>query len=163
MSDSQNRDVFLPESLLRALADASYDIGDRENWVSQSSPHRMSTKSYLMGFLLSYVNPQIYSRPIRNRVRALGLRILAFMPAEDRLGTLIILSQKDERVIQDLFSGEIPEHYEPYRHNIITSIAIFARYGLMREVFTHARIHDVETAIRRVQKAGSDDNSENQS
>lgn len=141
----------LPETVVTALISASDEVSRNESWTA---PRRGGASAVVPRVMTVIAAAQVGLRDgaTRNFVRQNALRILAYLPADLRLSALIEMATKHPEAIDDLFTGNISKPFEVYRFNIITSLGVFARHGLVEEVFTRDRIERVTGTIKSVQK-----------
>lgn len=145
----------LAPTLRTALVTASEEISEAETWVPPFTDRSMSTIPRLMAVIFAasrLLSPA--GRP-RHMLRAKSVRILAYLPADLRLSAVISIARRDPDALDDLFTGPVPDSHEIYRYNLLSSLGIFARHGLVEEVFTQERVRDVGKVVDDVRKSSS--------
>lgn len=139
----------LPETVVDSILTASQEIAERETWVPRNHGLIPALVPRLVSLMISSsrrLDPEGRSaRLVRQNI----LRVLAYLEADIRITLLLDLARRAPGVIDDLFAGDIEEAYEPYRYNLFTTLGVFARHGLIREVFTPSRIATVRDAMTR--------------
>lgn len=139
----------LPETVVDSILTASQEISENETWVPRNHGLIPTLVPRLISLMVSSsrrLNPQ--GNPAR-LVRQNTLRVLAYLEADIRITLLLDLARRAPAVVDDLFAGDIDAAYEPYRYNLFTTLGVFARHGLIREVFTPVRIATVQDAMVR--------------
>lgn len=139
----------LPETVVDSILTASQEIGERETWVPKNHgliPALVPRLITLMVSASRRLDPE--GAPAR-LVRQNTLRVMAYLEADIRITLLLDLARRAPGVVDDLFAGDIDDAYEPYRYNLFTTLGVFARHGLIREVFTPSRIATVREAMTK--------------
>lgn len=139
----------LPETVVDSIVTASQEISERETWVPRNHGLIPALVPRLVSLMVSSsrrLNPE--GNPAR-LVRQNILRVLAYLEADIRITLLLDLARRAPGVVDDLFAGDIEPAYEPYRYNLFTTLGVFARHGLIREVFTPSRIATVRDAMTK--------------
>ncbi|MFG6083437.1 hypothetical protein ACEUZ9_004697 [Paracoccus litorisediminis] len=146
-------DGVLPETIAKALISASEEISGTEVWVPRRRSEVMSAIPRLMAIVMASrkrFDPTSRSGRI---IRESSLRVMAYFPADLRLTCLLDLAVRNPLALDDLMSGEIGPTYQVYRYNILSSLGVFARHGLVEEVFTRERVTDVGRIVDRARRA----------
>jgi len=147
----------LPSTISSALISASHEISQGEPWVTRRGLAG-STVPRLMAVLLGLGRKGGHDSKMRQYIREKCLRLLAYMPAEIRLMSMVELARKSPDTLDDLFTGKIAEDVEIFRYNLLTSLGVFSRHGLVAEVFTKDRAKTVrrlmDDARRRTDARG---------
>lgn len=146
-------DGVLPETIANALVTASDEVSGRERWVPRRRSEVIGTIPRLMAVVMAArrrFDPDSRSGRL---IRQSSLRVLAYVPADLRLTCLLDLSLRNPLALDDLMSGEVSREYEIYRYNILSTLGVFARHGLIEEVFTRERVDTVGKAVDRVRRA----------
>ncbi|WP_411840052.1 hypothetical protein [Paracoccus sp. ME4] len=141
----------LPETVVTALISASDEVSRNESWTAPRRGGASAVVPRVMS-VIAAAQAGLRDGPARSFVRQNSLRILAYLPADLRLSALIEMASKHPEAIDDLFTGKITKPFEVYRYNIISSLGVFARHGLVEEVFTRDRIERVTGTIKSVQQ-----------
>ncbi|MCW3782567.1 hypothetical protein OM960_13325 [Defluviimonas sp. CAU 1641] len=142
----------LPETVVSALIGASDEIAASETWVAPRRGGVSGAVPRIMSVIMASNAMLRRDTAARSFVRSSCLRVLAYLPADLRLSALIDLANRNPEALDDIFSGSIPEEYEIFRFNILASLGVFARHGLIEEVFTRDRIEAVGKAVGDVKK-----------
>lgn len=142
-------DGVLPETIAKALISASEEISGSEKWV----PRRRSEVILAIPRLMSIIVGARRSFDPASRsgriIRESSLRVMAYFPADLRLTCLLDLAVRNPLALDDLMVGEVGPNYQVYRYNILSSLGVFARHGLIEEVFTKDRVAAVGAIIDR--------------
>jgi hypothetical protein len=137
-------------SVVASIVSASEEIAARETW----SPRGRGVFPVLAPRLVALVTHASRSLDpdglAARTVRQNALRLMAYMDADLRIAMLLDLAARRQAVIDDLFCGPVDEAFEIYRYNLFSSLGIFARHGLVREVFTEDRLGQVRGAMTRM-------------
>ncbi len=142
----------LSETVVSALISASDEISAKETWAASRRSGASALVPRIMGLII--IAPRMLRRDhsVRIYIRQNVLKVLAYLPADLRLGSLIDMAGRNPEALDDIFSGHIAEDYEIYRYNVISSLGIFARHGLVEEVFTAERIKTVGDSVRETHR-----------
>lgn len=140
-------DDVMPETISRALSSASREVASTETWV----PVRTGAMSGIISRLVASLHGGLLGRngPLTQPIREQSLRLLAYMPVELRLAAVMNVVRTRPESIDDILSGPIRPEYMIYRYNILSSLGVFARHGLVEEVFTRDRMQAVGSIIGR--------------
>lgn len=147
----------LPETVVTALISASDEISQRETWAA---PRRGGAAAAVPRIISIVMAAQGMIRPgssVRTYVRQNSLRVLAYLPADLRLGALIDMASRNPEALDDIFSGKISQEFEVYRYNVISTLGVFARHGLVEEVFTRENIEAVGQSVQDVRRKAAAD------
>lgn len=147
MSDEQQAE--LPTSVLDALYETGSELSEREPWVASRRSGAISIVprvATLMAGVGGKTNPDSI---MGSAIRSSALNILAYLPADLRLAALIDLAARNPASVDLLFSGHVSRATAVQRFNVLSSLGVFARHGLVEEVFTSER---VDRAVRAVSK-----------
>lgn len=136
--------------MLSAMSSASEEISRAEKWVPARAGVMSSSMSRIMSIALASVNIIPAERSARGVIRQNLLKVIAYLPADLRLRVMIDLAKRNPEALDDLFSGRVDEKFEVYRYNLLSSLGVFARHGLVEEVFTRERIGLVGGVLRQV-------------
>ncbi|MCE6959693.1 hypothetical protein LAZ40_11750 [Cereibacter sphaeroides] len=142
----------LPETVIDSIMTASSELSARETWVPRNHGFIPVLVPRLIALMVGASRRLDPDGLAARMVRQNALRVLAYLEADVRLTLLLDLARRAPAVIDDLFAGPIDDPYEPYRYNIFASLGIFARHGLIREIFTPERIASVRQAMIRTEK-----------
>lgn len=142
----------LAPTLRTALVTASEEISEAEAWVPPFTEKSVSTIPRLMAVIFAASQILKPSGKARRLLRAKSVMILAYLPADLRLSAIISIARRDSDALDDLFTGPIPSSHEIYRYNLLSSLGVFARHGLVEEVFTQDRIREVGGVVDGVRK-----------
>lgn len=133
--------------VLDSLQSAADEVKRRETWL----PPGRGVLMHVIPRLIRLAHATAANLPektfVRKTIRQNTLRALAYASPDTRLATLFDLALTAKDTLSDLLIGPIDPEYEPYRYNIITTIGIFARHGLIRTVSDPARVRRVEAAF----------------
>ena len=137
----------MPDTIVRALTSASREVATTETWV----PRRSGAMSGIVSRLVAVLHGGLLGRtgPRTQPIREQSLRLLAYMPAELRLAAIMNVVRTRPESIDDMLCGKIRPEYMIYRYNILSSLGVFARHGLVEEVFTRDRMQAVGSIIGR--------------
>lgn len=152
MHNKPGAEDALPETVVTALISASEEISERETWVA---PRRGGAAAIVPRLISIVMAAQGMIRPtssLRSYVRQHSLRVLAYLPADMRLGALIDMASRNPEALDDIFAGQISEEFEVYRFNVISTLGVFARHGLIEEVFTRENIEAVGRSVQDVRR-----------
>lgn len=142
----------LPPTVASALVTASQEISASEKWVPARRGALGSTVPRLMSVIFA-INAMVGpDRPARRKIRETSLRLLAYLPADLRFGAILEVAVRDPDVLDDLLSGSISSDHEVYRYNIFLALGVFARHGLVEEVFSMDRLDRVGRIVERTKK-----------
>lgn len=145
----------LPRPIMRALSSAAREVSASEVWVSG----QQSAMAGILARLVAMMHGGAIGRagPLAQPIREQSLRLLAYLPAELRFAALLNVVRTRPDAIDDMLSGHVRQEYVVYRYNILSSLGVFARHGLVEEVFTRERMQAVGPIIGRVRKPSSRD------
>jgi hypothetical protein len=73
--------------------------------------------------------------------------ILAYLPADIRIGFLISMSDRDPDALEALLAAPYDPKAEPALHNIVSTIGGLARHGILSDIFTQERMDRVERVV----------------
>ena len=138
----------LSETVVSALISASEELSTRETWATTRRSGASAMVPRVMSIIMSAQHMLRRDNPVRIYVRQNVLKILAYLPADLRLGALIDMAGRNPDALDDIFTGKVSEEFEIYKYNVISSLGVFARHGLVEEVFTQSRIKDVSNSVR---------------
>lgn len=156
-SDNQNTNGALPETVVTALISASDELTQRETWAAPRRGGAAAAVPRMISVIMSAQRMIRRGSSARTFVRQHSLRVMAYLPADMRLSALIEMASRNPEALDDIFSGQISPEFEVYRYNVISSLGVFARHGLVEEVFTRDRIEAVGASVRNVRRRTSAD------
>lgn len=133
----------LPETVVTALISASDEVGQHETWTAPRRGGATAVVPRIISIISASRNTIGSDSKMGLFVRQNTLRILAYLPADLRLSALIDLASRNPEALDDIICGKINPSFESYRYNIISSLGVFARHGLVEEVFTQERVERV--------------------
>ncbi len=146
----------LPETIESAVVNASREIAASEPWAQV----RRRAAGAALPALLSTVSAAGALLPResvhRKILRQTALKIFAYLPADLRLMSFIDLAARDPAALDDLFTGDVADKYMPYRYNLLSTLGVFARHGLVEEVFTADRVRHVGRVMGSLQTSRGD-------
>ncbi len=142
----------LSETVVSALISASDEISAKETWAASRLSGASALVPRIIGLIVTAPKMLRRDHSARIYIRQNILKVLAYLPADLRLGCLIDMAGRNPEALDDIFSGHIAEDYEIYRYNVISSLGIFARHGLVEEVFTAERIRAVGQSVRETHR-----------
>lgn len=142
--------------VLDSLQSAADEVQRRETWL----PPGRGVLMHVIPRLIRLAHAAGANLPekvfVRRTIRQNTLRALAYAPPDTRLATLFDLALTAKPTLSDLLIGPIDPEYEPYRYNIVTTIGIFARHGLIRAISDPVRVRKVEAAFVEARKILTD-------
>jgi hypothetical protein len=147
-NENTHNNGALSETVVAALISASEELSTRETWVASRRSGASAMVPRVMSVIMSSQKMLRRNNPVRIYVRQNVLKILAYLPSDLRLGALIDMAGRNPDALDDIFTGEVSEDYEIYKFNVISSLGVFARHGLVEEVFTQSRINEVGQSVR---------------
>lgn len=147
------KDTQISETIAIALMTASEEISGSEQWVPRRRSEIVSAIPRLMTIVMAARRKFSAESRSARMIRQSSLRVLAYLPADLRLNCLMDLAVRNPLALDDLLTGPIAPNYEVYRYNIFSSLGIFARHGLVEEVFTKERVDVVGQIVERSRKA----------
>lgn len=153
--DTQQIDVSLgalPETVVTALISASDEISERETWVASRRSGAAAAVPRIISIVMAAQGMLRRDSSVRGYVRQNTLRVMAYLPADLRLGALVHLASSNPEALDDIFSGPISKDFEIYRFNVISTLGCFARHGLVEEVFSRENIEEVGRAVQTVRR-----------
>lgn len=140
----------LPEPVANAIMSTVSHLRRKEAWVPPTRSAVMLGMPRLIGIALNSASLLDPESAAAQSVRQGVLRILAYLSADIRVVALIRIATENPRALDDILVGRIDSDHRPYRYNIMTSLGIFARHGLMNEVMTEERVDRVSNSLERV-------------
>ena len=142
-------DVHLPDDVIDALVSAAREVGARETWLppGQGVLVRIVPRAIRILHAAALTLPE--KKFERRTIRQNTLRVLAYARADIRLGALFELAVEAPEALRDLLGGDLDQEYEPYRYNMIVTLGIFARHGLVHGVTRPDRLERVGRAMTR--------------
>lgn len=140
-------------SIVDAILSASEEISTRETWAPRGRGVFPVLAPRLISLMINGVRRLDPNGPPAMTVRQNVIRIMAYMDPDLRIAMLLDLSARKPEVVDDLFSGKVDGNFEIYRYNLFSTLGIFARHGLVREVFTQERLGTVRDAMSKVSDA----------
>lgn len=145
----------MPDTILRALTSASREVSGRETWV----PQRNGAMSEIVSRMVAAMHGGLLSRngPLTQPIREQSIRLFAYLPVELRLAAIMNVVRSNPQAIDDMLGGRVRPEFEIYRYNILASLGVFARHGLVEEVFTRDRIRSVGNVLGRRKSAGENE------
>ncbi|MBW3243609.1 hypothetical protein KUV57_13125 [Epibacterium sp. DP7N7-1] len=151
-SESNQMSGALPETVVTALISASDEIAQRETWAAPRRGGAAAAVPRIISIIMAAQGMLRPSSSVRAYVRQNSLRVLAYLPADLRLGALIDMASRNPEALDDLFSGKISKEFDVYRYNVISTLSVFARHGLIEEVFTRENIEAVGQSVQSVRR-----------
>lgn len=145
----------LPDEIVDAILSAARETETRETWLPENRGVFLRVMPRLVGVAHRATRTLPEDAAARKMIRQNTLRILAYTRPDLRLATLMDLALRDPETLRDLMCFRIDGEYEPYRYNIITSLGIFSRHGLLKAVTTPDRIERVSGAFMRARSMRS--------
>lgn len=149
MDETPQDDLNLPDDVVDALVSTAREADLMETWV----PKRQGIILRVVPRALRLLSVAISSLPEsvmeRKTIRQNTLHILSYARADIRLKTLFDMGINTPEILHDLLSGDIDPEYVPHRYNIITSLGIFARHGLINGITSPERVIRADRAMRR--------------
>lgn len=138
----------LPESVCAALVSSSEELSQSERWVPRRRGPVLAIVPRFMSALTRISLSRRKSDPVAY-AQACGtsLKCLAYFPADLRLAIILDLSLSAPETLEDLLGLEIPHEYAPARYNVLHSLGVFARHGLIEEVFTQERVAEISKLV----------------
>ncbi len=149
LDQSIQGDIHLPDDVIDALISAAREVGARETWLpaSQGILVRIVPRAIRILHAAALTLPE--KKFERRTIRQNTLRVLAYARADIRLGALFELAVEAPEALRDLLGGDVDQEYEPYRYNMIVTLGIFARHGLVHGVTRPDRMKRVSHAMNR--------------
>lgn len=137
-----------PMNVTRAIIQASEWLKTQEHWVVRGQVADLGDRlqsATSLAFQIS-AGTRIGQMPVKMR-RDL-LFILAYLPADIRIGFLISMSEREPDALEALLNSPYDPKAEPALHNIVSTIGGLARHGLLADIFTQERMERVERIVR---------------
>jgi hypothetical protein len=147
---SANRGDSLPEPVANAIMTTAGYLRRKEAWVPPVRGAVMLGMPRLIGIAVASVSDLDPESASAQAVRQGILRILAYLSADIRVMVLIRIASQDPKALDDVLTGKIDQDHRAYRYNVMTSLGVFARHGLINEVMTSDRVERVTNSLERV-------------
>lgn len=149
MQNSMTDDLQLPDDVVDALMSAARESNAIETWL----PKRQGVLLRIIPRMLRILDAALSSLPEkvieRKMIRQNALHILSYARADIRLMTIFDLGLNSPEALYDLLSGEIDPEYVPHRYNLVTSLALFARHGLVSSITNPERVVRADKALKK--------------
>lgn len=149
---SSSRGDSLPEPVANALMTTANHLRRKEAWVPPVRGAVMLGMPRLIGIAVASTSEIDPDSAAAQAVRQGVLRILAYLSADIRVMVLIRIATMNTEALDDILTGKIDPDHRAYRYNIMTSLGVFARHGLVNEVMTAERIDRVSNSLDRVRE-----------
>lgn len=145
-------DLDLPEDIIDALVSAAQEVNAIETWL----PPRQGVIARVVPRAIRLLNAALIYLPEklieRRTIRQNVLHMLAYTRADIRLMTIFDIALNSPEALHDLISGPIDPEYAPHRYNLVTTLGIFARHGLISGIANPKRIDRAERAIEKARR-----------
>lgn len=142
----------LPEPVINAIVTTAGHLKEREPWI----PDQKFGASWGVPRLIAIAaaaSTRLSGRPSVHRMtRQSLLKAFAYVGAGPRVAALIDLAHRSPEALDDLLVGPIDARFSVYRYNIMTSLGIFARHGLINEVLTIDRMNAVSQSLDSIRQ-----------
>lgn len=151
--DTGSFDGALPESVCSALVSSAEELSQSESWVPRRRGPVIAIIPRLMGSIARFGLARAHGDAAAYR-RACGtaLRAMAYFPADLRLAMLLEISIASPDTLDDLITIDLPAEYAPARYNLLHSLGVFARHGLIEEVFTQERVDQISMLVEEARR-----------
>lgn len=139
-----------PTTVTRAIIQASEWLKSQEYWVVRGQVADLGDRLQSATSLAHQIGSGTRTGQIPPGMRRDLLFILAYLPADIRIGFLISMSERDPDALEALLKAPYDAKAEPALHNIVSTIGGLARHGLLSDIFTRERMDLVERIVRDV-------------
>lgn len=137
-----------PTPVTRAIIQASEWLKSQEYWVVRGQVAELGDRLQGATSLAYQINVGTKVRQMPPRMRRDLLFILAYLPADIRIGFLISMSERDPDALEALLKAPYDPKAEPALHNIVSTIGGLARHGILSDIFTRERMERAKQAAR---------------
>lgn len=135
-------------NVTRAIIQTSEWLRVQEHWVVRGQVADLGDRLQSATSLAHQLGSASRTGQMPPKLRRDLLLILAYLPADIRIGFLISMSERDPEALEGLLSSTYDPKTEPALHNIISTIGGLARHGLLSDIFTQERMDRVERVVR---------------
>lgn len=147
-------DGALPESVCSALVSSAEELAQSEKWVPRRRGPVISIIPRLMGAVARFGLARAQGDAAAyQRACGTALRAMAYFPADLRLAMLLQISISSPDTLDDLITLDLPAEYAPARYNLLHSLGVFARHGLIEEVFTQERVEQISMLVEETRRS----------
>ena len=158
MNDVEGPSPKLPHVTVKTIMTASEERGRQEVWalplaaLGNHFPSRLAR-------LIDAADRKIPETSLTSRrIRQLALKTLAYMQMETRTRLLIDLSIHNPDALNRILMEPVDSVHEVFRVNILTSLGVLSRHGLVNEVLTRERIALVNQEYNRMRNRTREEN-----
>ncbi len=137
-----------PMTVTRAIIQASEWLKSQEHWVVRGQVADLGDRLQSATSLAYQIGVGTRVRQMPPKMRRDLLFILAYLPADIRIGFLISMSDRDPDALEALLAAPYDPKAEPALHNIVSTIGGLARHGILSDIFTQERMDRVERVVR---------------
>lgn len=144
-----------PMTVTRAIIQASEWLKSQEHWVVRGQVADLGDRLQSATSLAYQIGAGTRVGLMPPKMRRDLLFILAYLPADIRIGFLISMSERDPEALEGLLNGVYDPKAEPALHNIVSTIGGLARHGILSDIFTQERMDRVERVVREASGVSS--------
>jgi len=137
-----------PMTVTRAIIQASEWLKSQEHWVVRGQVADLGDRLQSATSLAYQLRSGTRVGQMPSKMRRDLLFILAYLPADIRIGFLISMSERDPEALEALLKAPYDPKAEPALHNIVSTIGGLARHGILSDIFTQERMDRVERVVR---------------
>lgn len=137
-----------PLTVTRAIIQASEWLKSQEHWVVRGQVADLGDRLQSATSLAYQIGVGTRVGKMPPKMRRDLLFILAYLPADIRIGFLISMSERDPEALEALLRAPYDPKAEPALHNIVSTIGGLARHGILSDIFTQERMDRVERIVR---------------
>lgn len=150
MNDVEGHLTKLPHVTVKTIRTAAEERGRQEKWTLPLTALGNHFPSRLARLIDAADRRIPETSETSRKVRNLALRTLAYMQMETRTRLLIDLSIYNPGALNRILMEPVDSVHEVFRVNILTSLGVLSRHGLVNEVLTKQRIALVSQEYNRM-------------
>lgn len=137
-----------PMTVTRAIIQASEWLKSQEHWVVRGQVADLGDRLQAATSLAYQIGSGTRIGQMPRKMRRDLLFVLAYLPADIRIGFLVSMADQDPEALEALLSAPYDRDAEPVLHNIVSTIGGLARHGILSDIFTQERMDRVEQVVR---------------
>lgn len=158
MNDAEGHPIHLPHVTMKTIDTAAKERGRQEVWTLPLSALGNHFPSRLARLIDTADRKIPETSNTARKVRHLALRTLAYMQMKTRTRLLIDLSIHNPDALNRILMEPVDSVHEVFRVNILTSLGVLSRHGLVNEVLTRERIAMVNQEYNRMRPQTREEN-----
>lgn len=146
--------IDLPPSISSAIRSCTRELGEVESWALPLSKFGNRAPERLAAILDKAEKHLDHRGNSWRLVRENIPSVLAYMTTDSRMRCVMMLARRNPIAFNDIISSDCEDRGRRHRFNIIMSLGVFSRHGLVSEVFERRRVNTVSQILRQQRVAG---------